>query len=322
MSEALETEPALEDVINSAYDEQNEPVEAESIDDVEQSLDEPQTVEEAIEALEAPEHWAADIRDQFGQLSSVDGGRTWQEFLLNRHKEMEGDYTKKTQSLADERKQFEQAQQQYQQFEQLVQPYSQQWAMQGINPMQGIQSVLATAQALQQNPQDVLLQLAKQYNVDLESAIGEQPYVDPRTHQLEQQIAQQEQRWNQFQNSQVQAQQQAAVQQITSFKDATDATGNLAHPYFDEVYPGMTRLMELGHAKNLDEAYQMACQYSPEIQQKTNEEAKKAESAQRAKAAKKASEAATVVESKTTDGKATSLSLDDDIAAAYEAQIS
>ena len=65
---------------------------------------------------------------------------------------------------------------------------------------------------------------------------------------------------------------EAARQSLTEFKSEKDATGNPKHPYYEEVRHLMStfidpRLGEKG-AKNLEEAYAMACRAHPEVYQK------------------------------------------------------
>ena len=67
----------------------------------EKTSDETKSDQQA-EPLEAPQHWAEADKEVFNTLP-----RESQDFLLRRHKEMEGDYTRGKQSLAEEARAIE-----------------------------------------------------------------------------------------------------------------------------------------------------------------------------------------------------------------------
>lgn len=321
MPEALDTqEPALEDQISQAITASSQDEVPEQTEPLPGGQEVPEITEE-LEALLAPEHWKAEHQDEFNKLGGIDGGRTWQQFLLDRHKDMEGDYTRKTQSLADERKQFETQFNEYQQYNQLVAPMAQQWQMQGMSPIQGIQQLLGYAQALQQNPKEVLLHLAQQHGVDLESAFGEQPYVDPQVQAMQTQLQQMQSAFQQTQTQQQQSQQTAVVQQIQQFAEATDDKGQPLRPHFENVYDQMVQLIQLGHAQDLETAYDKAVQLNPDIQAQLRAEQEKADALERQAKAKKAQQAATVVDSNSTEIQTPAKTLEEEIEAAFDAQV-
>ena len=95
---------------------------------------------------------------------------TW----LKQWKETQGYTTKKEQEFADYRKRLDP-------IHEVVSPYEQYWKMQGMDSRQGLTQLLSYAEQLARNPAQMIPQLAKMYNVDLQSLVAEQPYVDPQT---------------------------------------------------------------------------------------------------------------------------------------------
>ena len=55
--------------------------------------------DEEVQGIEAPAHWSNDFKDSFNALPT-----DAQEVFLQRYKDMEGDYTRKTQEVADIRR--------------------------------------------------------------------------------------------------------------------------------------------------------------------------------------------------------------------------
>lgn len=320
--EALNQESALDEAVELAFDEANEPEQQVVEQEASQQQESPQDTpaDDELDVLTAPQHWKTDIQELFSKLGGVEGGRDWQQFLLDRHKEMEGDYTRKTQELADNRKQFETQFNEYQQFNQMVAPFAQQWQMQGMSVQQGMGQLLSYAQALAQDPQGTVLHLAKQYGVDLESAVGELPYVDPQVQAMQDQLQQTQSALQQMQQQQQESQQTAVVQQIQQFADATDEQGQPLRPHFETVYDQMVQLIQLGHAQDLETAYKKAVQLNPEIQADMRKLEEEAAAKARQVKVLQARQAATVVESRSTESHTPSMSLEEEIEAAFDAQ--
>src|SRR5688572_17361777 len=95
------SEMSLRDTLAAALNEHSdtppEPVATEAV--TETTAAETAAETPAVEAQEAPQHWPADKREMFAKLPSEA-----QRLLLDRHKEMEADYTRKTTELSEQRK--------------------------------------------------------------------------------------------------------------------------------------------------------------------------------------------------------------------------
>lgn len=120
--------------------------------------------------------------------------------------------------------------------------------------------------------------------------------TDPTIRALHSQIAQLTEKINGFQTEsqrqaeearratgqretqQREAQEQQLRQEITEFANAVDSAGKPAHPYFAEVKGFMGPLVDSGQAKDLQQAYDMACRAHPDVNAKI-EAARKAQQA-------------------------------------------
>jgi hypothetical protein len=245
----------------------------------------------AVPAIEAPQHWAAQDKELFGKLPP-DG----QKFLLDRHKAMEGDYTRRMQEIAPLRKAAEQ-----------WQPYLQQI---GASPEQAFQALLGAEYALRtgtpEQKQQALRKLAADYEITLDQT-AQQPaadeYVDPQVAALNQKLAQleawktsREQAEQQYQRQQQERQQSELQSTITNFATEKTEAGTPAHPHFEAVKETMAALIGSGQAPDLKTAYDMAVWARPDLRQQlltAQQEAAVKKAAEEAKArAQKASTAA------------------------------
>jgi hypothetical protein len=257
----------------------------------------PETETPAVPAVEAPQHWAAADKERFAKLPP-DG----QQFLLDRHKAMEGDYTRRMQEIAPLRKTAEQ-----------WTPYL---AQIGATPEQAFQALIGAEYTLRNGTPDqkqaALRQLAQDYQIPLTQA-APQPatdeYVDPQVAALNQKLAQLE-AWK---NSSEQAEQQRQRQQmeqrqselhstIAAFTAEKTEAGAPAHPHYEAVRETMAALIGGGQASDLKTAYDMAVWARPDLRQQlltAQQEAAAKKSAEEAKArAQKAGTAAASVSGK------------------------
>lgn len=279
--------------------------------------DKGQSVQAAVEAaLELPGgKWTDEQKQLYGKLGSLPEGRTYQQFINDVYKSMQGDYTRKTQEVANFRREYDQ-------FQQMLQPYLPQWQRAGVQPLQGMQQVLGWAQYVASNPKQGLLELAKTYGVDLSEAVQEQPYVDPAVQSLQQKLSQFEQNQHYQRVQAEQAQQAQILAEIQAFEEAQDESGNPAHPHFRDVYDDMIVLLQSGRFKDLQSAYDYATYGNRDVRTRLAEQAAKQDAAKRAAEAQKAVEASKSVSSKS-GGKSPNTprtSLREEIAALARAQ--
>ena len=222
-------------------DEADEPDADDSDDEVEGEADEP------ADLVAAPEHWSAEFKEGFESLP--DEGR---QMFLDRYKDMERDYTRKTQEIADIRRRAAS-------IEEVITPFRDEFSRQ----------LLGAHKFLRESPQQAIAWLAQNYGVDI-NGLGatEQPeddYTDPQVVQLRDQVSQLQ---GYLQNQQNQQQQAAVVdtqQTIDSFANATTDDGAVAHPHFAAVRTTMGGLIQSGVATDMNAAYEMAVYADPEL---------------------------------------------------------
>lgn len=301
-TEEVDEETTEDDEETEASDESEE---QDSDDDDSTDGEEDEELDEELEALEAPIHWAAEDRETFDSAP-----RETQEFILRRHKEMEADYTRKTQETAEARKRGEQ-------FNEVLAPYREQFSLQGMDDVGAVRQLATIYGQLQQNPAETVAWLAQQYGVDLSQP--EQGEVDPAIQVLQDKISGVETLITQQNQTANQQAQQQIQTQISDFAQLKDEAGNIKHSHFEAVKEQMGQLVGSGIASDLDDAYAKAVQLHPElVEQDTAKERdrKDAEAKERKKkAAAKAKKAASGVKSGTTTGKKASaeMTLDDEI---------
>ena len=220
--------------------------------------DEPAEAAE-LEALPAPHHWPKDFAAKFEALDAPA-----QHMFMERYKDLEGDYTKKTQAIAKYKKRQDA-------FDEIMAPFKSQFERAGMDDVGAVRQLLAAHDYLRKDPQNAIAWLANQYGVDT-SAIGSDPaaedeFADPQVKALQQQVAQLT-GFIQNQQTQQQSHEQASTQSfIDQFAAETDASGNPAHPHFETVRSVMGSLISSGNATDLKSAYDMAVYANPELRQ-------------------------------------------------------
>ncbi len=255
-AEEADTLPEAPETDEQPDEQPDEPdAEVDEADEAEAEEDEPAE----LEALAAPNHWPKDFAGKFEALEPAA-----QHMFMERYKDLEGDYTKKTQAVAQYRKRQEA-------FDEIMQPHKADFERAGMDEVAAVRQLLAAHDYLRKDPQNAINWLANQYGVDV-GAVGNDPaledeYADPQVKQLQQQVAQLT-GFIQNQQTQQQSQVQASTQSlIDQFAAETDANGNPKHPHFERVRGVMGTLISSENAKDLNSAYEMAVYADPELRQ-------------------------------------------------------
>jgi hypothetical protein len=257
VEEATEEPEPLEE---NPQTEQAEGEESDARKDEEEITNEEQE-EKVLEPIDAPQHWSKEFKEKFEKLPPEG-----QHIFMDRYKELESDYTKKTQNLAQFRKRNEA-------FDELFRPFRDDFQRAGMDDIAATRQLLSAHKYLRQNPKEAINWLAGQYGVNLSEVTAndtaEDDYAsDPQIKEMRQQIAQLQNTLKT--NAQVQQQNEVATTQslIDDFANAKDPDGNLKHPHFEAVRETMGRFVKSGEAKSLDDAYDKAIYAIPEIRQK------------------------------------------------------
>lgn len=213
-----------------------------------------QDVEESVEEddIEAPSHWAKEDQEVF---KSLDGkGR---DFLLKQHKSMEASYTKKMQSLADERKIAET-------FRKTVSPHENYLKQLNIDPIQAFEKLMAAEMRLRMaNPHEkgaILHDLAKQYgaNFDPQAPQVQAPQIDERTQLIYDELNRQKSYLMNLEQERQKAETATHEKTIHEFSSTKERDGTLKYPHFETVRKDMGELINLGKADSLEDAYEKA----------------------------------------------------------------
>ena len=232
-------------------DEADEPDADNSDDEVEGEADEP------ADLVAAPEHWSAEFKEGFESLP--DEGR---QMFLDRYKDMERDYTRKTQEIADIRRRAAS-------IEEVITPFRDEFSRAGMDDAGAVRQLLGAHKFLRESPQQAIAWLAQNYGVDI-NGLGatEQPeddYTDPQVVQLRDQVSQLQGYLQNQQNQQQQARVVDTQQTIDTFANATTDDGAVAHPHFAAVRTTMGGLIQSGVATDMNAAYEMAVYADPEL---------------------------------------------------------
>ena len=256
-AEAEETLPEPPEADDQTDDQADE--EPDEVDEVDEDEEEETAEAPELEPMAAPNHWPKDFAAKFEALEPPA-----QHMFMERYKDLEGDYTRKTQEIAKYKKRNEA-------FDEIMAPFKGDFERAGMDEVGAVRQLLAAHDYLRKDPQNAINWLANQYGVDM-AAIGNDPaaedeFADPQVKQLQQQVAQ----LTDFIQNQ-QTQQQSQVQQSTQslidqFAAETDANGNPKHPHFERVRGVMGSLIDSHNAKDLATAYEMAVYADPELRQ-------------------------------------------------------
>jgi len=226
-------------------------------DSLEENPDNIEAAENSTESkLAAPKNWSDDVKKVFDTLPQES-----QEFMIKRDKEMTSDYTKKTQDLAEQRKNIEA-------LDKVLQPARQTIHATGISEPEYISRLLNADNALRTNPKMALRQLAQGYGIDLSSLENESESwndPDPQYAQLLQQNQHIMSELNQFKQQNMQSTVAQTEQTVEQFSAKTGADGKLTHPHFDKVRVKMGNLIDAGEAKGLDDAYTKAVRLDDDL---------------------------------------------------------
>lgn len=221
-----------------------------------------QEVEEPItpvtESVQAPQHWSENDRATFAKLNPEG-----QAFLLRRHKEMEADYTRKTQENAEAVRIGSTAMRN-------IDPAIQAEIRQaGISADKFVENLIGFHRLSSQNPVEFLVQAAKALNVDPAKVFSPQTPPVPGQKPANDPIVTRLQAIENFVTNEVQTRNQAlqsgAKQTIEQFAAEKDASGQSLRPHFEQVRTVMARLMSVDPDIDLPTAYEVAVFRDPEL---------------------------------------------------------
>jgi hypothetical protein len=221
-----------------------------------QEVEEPSTP--ATEPAQAPQHWSESDRATFAKLNPEG-----QAFLLRRHKEMEADYTRKTQENAEAVRIGSTAMRN-------IDPAIQAEIRQaGITADKFVENLIGFHRLSTQNPVEFLMQAAQALGVDPAKVFSPQKPQVPGERPANDPIATRLQAVESFITGEVQTRNQAlqngAKQTVEQFAAEKDASGQALRPHFEQVRTVMARLMSVDPDMDLPTAYEVAVFRDPEL---------------------------------------------------------
>lgn len=192
-----------------------------------------------------------------------------QKAFLDRHNAIEGDYTRKTQELAETRKAVEPLVQEVTKWS----PYLQQL---GVSPDKAFTQMLQTEYTLRtgtpEQRSQALAYLANLYAVPLpNSQTGEVEPTNPVISQLHQTVTGLQQQLRQISEQRTNEERQRAQAEFDALGKATDQNGSLKYPHFSQVNNAMIQLVASGQADTWDAAYAKAVRLDDGLYQQTVE---------------------------------------------------
>lgn len=275
----------LREQLEEAYTEvtaPTDPAEVEVIEDVAEVVrdekgkfakaDEPVETQEAeppveTPSLEAPQSWSATIKEKWATLSP-----DVQAEIIRRENDFHKTMTRHDGELSLGK-----------QIKDVITPYMPIITAEGGTPATAVQSLLNTAYQLRtgtpERKAQLIQEIAQTYGVDLGVLQGQSPSQEANyIQQLQMEIQSLKQTLN---PQAIMAQLQEQQEHGKLISDVQAFAANPANKHFEQVKAAMAPLLSSGQAKDLQEAYDMACWASPSIrstllnEQKTQEAAKR-----------------------------------------------
>lgn len=203
-----------------------------------------------------PNNWSKEEKETFQALldSDDENVRAAADIFIERHNSMKKTFFKKTEELAEAKKELKP-------ITDVFAPFEQHMKNNGVDKATYIKNMVTWEMSLQQDPVNTVKKIMNQFGVKPEQIAPRQKdefslddddltYNDSndKVKNLEKEIL----------LLRTQIANQPVLAQVRQFEEATDATGKLLHPHFAEVKPIMGQLIQQGKAKTLEDAYKKA----------------------------------------------------------------
>jgi hypothetical protein len=213
------------------------------------------TVEPVSQPIEPPSRWSDADKAAFASLP-----REAQQVLLEMSKRQDGDYTRKTQEIAETRKAIEP-------FLQTVHQWSPHLQQINMHPVQAFDQAMRIDQILRygnpQQKQSLVAEIAQFAGLQLPTASGEaqpqaatsQEWVDPQVQTLSQQVTGLQQALMGLQQESAQQQRVRAETEFAEIGRTKNQDGSAKYPHWDRVRDRMIKLVANGDADTWDDAY-------------------------------------------------------------------
>lgn len=257
-------EPALETVLAEAFKAAQEPEKVETAPSTpapETTSGKTETVtkppeQQAPASKEPPANWSDEDKAAFAKLAPEG-----QELLLNRYKDMQADYTQKTQKLSEASKFYDEHSPLLKQYESYV-------GQRGLTLNQALPLLFNAQAALDNDPKDALKKIAQSYGVKVTFEDGEK-FADPEIADLKKEIQNLKGQLNQTVQSTRQSNDNQVKTVIDNFRNEKDSSGALLHPHFEKLQNEMATIINAaklsGTTIDLKTAYDKALRLDDEL---------------------------------------------------------
>lgn len=228
------------------------------------------TVNAPSAPITAPVSWPKEDKELFSTLPPE-----LQKRLVERERDREADYTKKTQEIAERRKLADE-------LEGIVGPYRDSLNLNGTTLPQLVNHLLTVQKFIQERPEQAFPWLAQNVRFDLRKLFESQnsEHVSPEVRAMQQELSQLKGHLSEQHRHAEAARRNAYINQVKSFEqevakfaESKDETGEAAYPFFEQAQGYITSLVpllvkELPNAsvpELLKEAYDRAVRAHPEL---------------------------------------------------------
>jgi hypothetical protein len=259
--DSVET-PPVEEVETEDVTAKDTAAEDATVEDTTEDPEAPPADAEAAssaEAVQAPEHWAEEIRSAFDKADPAT-----QQVWLDQQKEFQRGFN----NVAQEAAQLRRYQQDNIGVQKVLDQVIPSWQAQGMTAEQGLGQLVQLGMAYASNPQQTLIHLAEMAGLDLNTLGEDAPYRtsddiarDARLQEFESRLAEQDKRLAQERQTQLES-------EINAFQAETDTDGSLKHPYFAESMDDIASLFRSGFTGTLEQAYEQVVWTNPETRAK------------------------------------------------------
>jgi len=223
--------------------------------------------------VEPPARWSAEDKAKFAALP-----REAQEMLLKRESDGDKLITQKTQEIADQKRQFDQ-------LDQVLSPRRQQLISEYGSEAAGVHALLNISDFAARDPAGFVKWFAQQRGLDIGTLNNS---TQAQSNQIDPVLAATQQKVEQLERHILSDAESKSIAAIEAFKNEMSSDGKPLYPHFDAVSVKMGKLMEIGEANTLKDAYDMAVFANPTTRAAILEEQRKAEEAKRHAEAKEA----------------------------------
>tara|TARA_Y100000310_G_scaffold1941_1_gene2441 strand:- start:1680 stop:2762 length:1083 start_codon:yes stop_codon:yes gene_type:complete len=254
-------------------------------DDTDEPSDDGTDADTGDSQLDPPELWSEDAKASFNALDEAQKAT-----VMDVTKAANASFTRKTQELAELRKQVEPLTGVLAQWEPYIRQLGTTAAM-SFNTLMGAEYILRTG--TDQQKREALDSIRKDYGIS--DGDSEDAYEDPEIASVKAELEKTKGHLQQLASGQTAARHQSIQQRVADFKSAVDDAGKQTHPHFDAVESTMAALLTSGQygADDLEGAYEAAVYANPETRETVMGKVKSAEAlkAKRTAKAKKAAAA-------------------------------